>query len=41
MYRFKYRTNREYRLHSANAGLLYQQVLDKTLLDWLSSSHEL
>ena len=40
MYRFKYRTNREYKLHCASTGFLYQQVLDTTLLDWLSSSHE-
>ena len=35
-YRFRYRDDREYRLHSAATGLLYQQLLDRDLLDWLS-----
>ncbi|MCF5092278.1 relaxase [Stenotrophomonas sp. PA-6-5C] len=35
-YRFRYRDDREYRLHSAAAGLLYRQLLDRDLLDWLS-----
>ncbi|MBX6317031.1 MobH family relaxase [Pigmentiphaga sp.] len=35
-YRFRYRPEREYRLHSAAAGLLYTRVLDPTILDWLS-----
>lgn len=35
-YRFRYREDREYRLHSAATGLLYQQLLDRDLLDWLS-----
>lgn len=35
-YRFRYRQDREYRLHSAATGLLYRQVLDDKLLDWLS-----
>jgi len=35
-YRFRYRPEREYRLHSAATGLLYQQVLDEGILDWLS-----
>lgn len=35
-YRFRYRDDREYRLHSAATGLLYRQVLDRDLLDWLS-----
>ncbi|UJB64424.1 TraI domain-containing protein [Acidovorax sp. YS12] len=35
-YRFRYRDNREYRLHSAATGLLYRQLLDGDLLDWLS-----
>lgn len=36
-YRFRYRDNREYRLHSAATGLLYHQVLDGPILDWLSA----
>jgi len=35
-YRFRYRQDREYRLHSAATGLLYRQLLDRDLLDWLS-----
>lgn len=35
-YRFRYRQDREYRLHSAATGLLYRQVLDEETLDWLS-----
>ena len=35
-YRFRYREDREYRLHSAATGLLYHQVLDRLILDWLS-----
>ncbi|HBO0859734.1 TraI domain-containing protein [Pseudomonas aeruginosa] len=35
-YRFRYRDDREYRLHSAATGLLYRQVLDGSILDWLS-----
>ncbi|WP_027015309.1 MobH family relaxase [Comamonas composti] len=35
-YRFRYRDDREYRLHSAATGLLYRQLLDRHLLDWLS-----
>jgi integrating conjugative element relaxase (TIGR03760 family) len=35
-YRFRYREDREYRLHSAATGLLYRQLLDRPLLDWLS-----
>jgi integrating conjugative element relaxase (TIGR03760 family) len=35
-YRFRYRQDREYRLHSAATGLLYRQVLDCEILDWLS-----
>ena len=34
-YRFRYRPGREYRLHSAATGLLYRQVLDQQILDWL------
>lgn len=40
-YRFKYRKNREYRLQSASTGLLYRQIIDSKLLDWLSSCAEL
>ncbi len=36
-YRFRYRQDREYRLHSAATGLLYRQVLDGETLDWLST----
>lgn len=36
-YRFRYRQDREYRLHSAATGLLYRQVLDQGILDWLSA----
>lgn len=35
-YRFRYRDDREYRLHSAATSLLYRQLLDRDLLDWLS-----
>ncbi|WP_075257964.1 MobH family relaxase [Herbaspirillum camelliae] len=35
-YRFRYREDREYRLHSAATGLLYYQLLDRQVLDWLS-----
>ncbi|PPT78527.1 MobH family relaxase [Xanthomonas theicola] len=35
-YRFRYHEDREYRLHSAATGLLYRQLLDAQLLDWLS-----
>lgn len=35
-YRLRYREDREYRLHSAATGLLYHQVLDRFILDWLS-----
>lgn len=36
-YRFRYRPDREYRLHSAATGLVYRQVLDGEILDWLST----
>lgn len=36
-YRFRYRDDREYRLHGAAAGLIYRQILDGHILDWLSS----
>lgn len=34
-YRFRYVEGREYRLHGAAAGLLYHQLLDGRILDWL------
>jgi len=40
-YRFRYKQGREYRLHSAAAGLLYARVLDRDILDWLSGFTEL
>ena len=40
-YRFKYHTNREYRLHSACTGLLYRQILNVPILDWLSKTPDL
>lgn len=35
-YRFRYREEREYRLHSAATGLIYHRLLDSQTLDWLS-----
>ncbi|MGY4494708.1 integrating conjugative element relaxase (TIGR03760 family) [Pseudomonas sp. TE3610] len=35
-YRFRYLKGRDYQLHGAAAGLLYTQVLDRAILDWLS-----
>lgn len=35
-YRFRYREDREYRLHSAATSLLHRQVLSPAILDWLS-----
>ena len=35
-YRFRYRNDREYRLHGAATGLLYHQLLNRNILDWLS-----
>ncbi len=40
-YRFRYRKEREYRLHSAASGLLYNRVLDREILDWLCGYPEL
>ena len=40
-YRFRYRDDREYHLHSAATGLLYRQLLDTQLLDWLSGYPDL
>ncbi|MCW2478060.1 MobH family relaxase [Candidatus Symbiopectobacterium sp. NZEC135] len=36
-YRFRYRDDREYRLHGAATGLLHRQILDNNIFDWLSS----
>ena len=35
-YRFRYLKGRDYHLHGAAAGLLYVQILDRSILDWLS-----
>jgi len=35
-YRFRYVKGRDYHLHGAAAGLLYTQILDRPILDWLS-----
>ncbi|MDD0981138.1 MobH family relaxase [Pseudomonas shahriarae] len=35
-YRFRYLKGRDYHLHGAAAGLLYAQILDRPILDWLS-----
>ncbi|CAJ5353327.1 putative helicase [Burkholderia pseudomallei] len=40
-YRFRYRKERSYRLHEAAAGLLYTQILDRPIMDWLSGFPEL
>jgi len=40
-YRFRYRKDRAYRLHGAAAGLLYIDVLDEFILDWLNGFPEL
>jgi integrating conjugative element relaxase (TIGR03760 family) len=40
-YRFRYRKDRVYRLHSAAAGLLYTDILDAPILDWLSGYPDL
>lgn len=40
-YRFRYRKDRQYRLHSAATGLLYVRVLDARILDWLSDYPDL
>ena len=40
-YRFRYRKEREYRLHSAATGLLYTQLLDREIFDWLSGYNDL
>jgi hypothetical protein len=38
-YRFRYRKEREYRMHNAAAGLLYHRILTSDILDWLTVSH--
>lgn len=40
-YRFRYRKDRSYRLHEAAAGLVYTQMLDRPIMDWLSGFPEL
>ena len=40
-YRFRYRKQREYRLHSAATGLLYARLLNREVFDWLSSYPDL
>ncbi|MEH6348916.1 MobH family relaxase [Pseudomonas sp. 3JA] len=35
-YRFRYLKGRDYHLHGAAAGLLYTQIIDCPILDWLS-----
>ncbi len=40
-YRFKYNKNREYRLHSVCSGLLAHQILDPSIMDWLSKTPNL
>ncbi|WP_273829738.1 MobH family relaxase [Pseudomonas sp. SBT1-2] len=39
-YRFRYREGRVYRVHGAATALLYTQVLDGKILDWLSEHQE-
>lgn len=36
-YRFRYAKGRDYKLHGAAAGLFYTRVLDRDILDWLST----
>lgn len=40
-YRFRYRPDREYRLHSAATGLMYARLLDPAIFDWLSGYPDL
>lgn len=40
-YRFRYRKDRQYRLHSAAAGLVVDLVLDHGIFDWLSGYPDL
>ena len=39
-YRFRYRSDRSYRLHNAATGLLYINILDSHILDWLATFPE-
>ena len=36
-YRFRYVAGRDYKLHNAVAGLVFTQILDRDILDWLSA----
>lgn len=36
-YRFRYVSGRDYKLHNAAAGLVFTQILDRDILDWLST----
>lgn len=40
-YRLRYRSDRQYRLHNAASGLLYNRVLTCDCLDWLSNYPDL
>lgn len=40
-YRFRYVRGREYQLHGAASALIYSQILDAKILDWLSGFPEL
>ncbi|WP_281687536.1 MobH family relaxase [Pseudomonas citronellolis] len=40
-YRFRYVKGREYQLHGAASALIYAQILNKGILDWLSGFPEL
>lgn len=40
-YRFRYRDDRQYRLHGAAAGLVYAAILDASIMDWLSGFADL
>ena len=40
-YHFRYRKDREYRLHSAATGLLYTRLLNREIFDWLSGYPDL
>ncbi|QXI09157.1 MobH family relaxase [Pseudomonas zeae] len=40
-YRLRYRKDRQYRLHGAASGLLIPRLLNREILDWLSSFPEL
>lgn len=39
-YRFRYKRDRLYRLHSAATGLMFRAVLSESILDWLSGFSE-